>query len=722
MLSSGTVAFAVTNDNNDTSTNNNISDNASIIAYDISSFEQYSPVTLIDILQRIPGVPAILDKTDNRNNQQRGFGSSGDQILINGKRLSAKGSSIRDVLARTSASDVRRVELIRGAAAGLDVLTEGLVVNVVLNKDNQSSSTFWKIAGFYRVGYKLLPAFEISHKGSTGNLDYSVAIEGERRTSKFGRDEIQHDNNDNVVTGIRDVDGNWYHSELKFTNSLSYDFGDNQILNLNGLYNPNRNENEQYHIDREAGGEALYWDFGENFIEWEAAGDYSRNVDFLGNLKSRFVINRKHNRDNKTERYDGLGTDRYLYTIASSGFKSSEDIIRVSFTKKLSSSQSLEYGSEGAFNTFHQQYTSIERDEASDPLELATSNNIVIKENRYEVFAHHNYTITPKIVLQSSLTTEFSKITSDTILAADNIINVTNKFTFLKPRFNFKYDLTSRDQVRLTAEKKVSQLEFFHYITYFDQLTKELKFGNNDIKPAKTWEYSATYEHRLANDGGSLEGTIFYRDYRDYIVRSDFTEYKDFNGNPISADQYFSLPPDAALREDTDFTSKFGNVKKATGYGVEIKANYRLGIIGLKEALINAEYKYDKRRYNDPFTGKSRKFSWESDHRVKLSFRHDISSLGLSYGIKAEYVSPFKQADIDFDWQFRARNGYQIFVEKNITNDIKARIEYEKNGESNSKARFYNFVDHRRFNEPDGYDDYYFYFPTRIAFNLQGTF
>jgi len=602
------------------------------------------------------------------------------------------------------------------------VLTEGLVVNVVLKKDANGSTTFWKIGGFYRLGHQLLPDFEVSHKGTAGNLEYSLALEGEWRSSSFGRDEIHHDNNDNVITGIRDVDGNWYHRELKFTNSLSYDFGNDQSLTINGLYEPNHNENKQNHVDREADGEKLFWDYSENFTEWEIAGDYNRTIAFLGKLKSRFVINRKHNKDNQTERFDGISADRYLYTREKIGFKSNEDIIRISFTKKLSDHQSLEYGSEGAFNTFKQFYTSEEREEATDPLELATSNDIVIKENRYEIFAHHNYTITPKIVLQSSLTTEFSKISSDTILAADNVINVTNKFTFLKPRLNFKYDMTSRDQLRLTAEKKVSQLEFFHYITYFDELTKELKFGNNDIRPTKTWEYSATFEHRLADDGGSLEGKVFYRDYRDYIARSDFTDYKDYNGNPISADQYFALPPDTALREDTDFTSKFGNVKKATGYGIEIKANYRLGIIGLKEALINVEYKYDKRRYDNPFTGKSRKFSWESDHRVKLSFRHDISSLGLSYGAKAEYVSPFMQADIDFDWQFEARHSYEIFIEKNITNDIKARLEYSKDDENHSKAKLYNYVDHQRFNEPDGYDDYRFYFPERISFTLQGTF
>ncbi|MBT6329560.1 MAG: Plug domain-containing protein, partial [Kordiimonadaceae bacterium] len=101
-------------------------ENTSVVTYGEDYFKKYSPLTLIDILERIPGVPAILGQGNGQRQQERGFGSSGDQILINGKRLSAKGNSIRDLLSRTPAGDVERVELIRGAADGLEVQSEGL--------------------------------------------------------------------------------------------------------------------------------------------------------------------------------------------------------------------------------------------------------------------------------------------------------------------------------------------------------------------------------------------------------------------------------------------------------------------------------------------------------------------------------------------------------------------------------------------------------------------
>ncbi|MDG1859756.1 MAG: hypothetical protein P8I94_11665, partial [Emcibacteraceae bacterium] len=41
---------------------------AAVVTYDTAYFTQYAPVTLLDMLQRVPGVQEIL----NKNRQQRG--------------------------------------------------------------------------------------------------------------------------------------------------------------------------------------------------------------------------------------------------------------------------------------------------------------------------------------------------------------------------------------------------------------------------------------------------------------------------------------------------------------------------------------------------------------------------------------------------------------------------------------------------------------------------
>jgi outer membrane receptor for ferrienterochelin and colicin len=98
---------------------------ASIVTYEKVYFANYNAVTLLDMLQIIPGVNDILNRNQNQGGGgasgqgSRGFGSGGDQILINGKRLAGKSNSVDDTLGRISADQVRKIELIRGTTGWL---------------------------------------------------------------------------------------------------------------------------------------------------------------------------------------------------------------------------------------------------------------------------------------------------------------------------------------------------------------------------------------------------------------------------------------------------------------------------------------------------------------------------------------------------------------------------------------------------------------------------
>ena len=87
--------------------NDDVSSNtaANIDTYDESFFTPFSPQNLRDILEKIPGANNLLLAMNN-NNETRGFGSSGEQILINRQRVSGKGNSIKSELDNIQAKDV----------------------------------------------------------------------------------------------------------------------------------------------------------------------------------------------------------------------------------------------------------------------------------------------------------------------------------------------------------------------------------------------------------------------------------------------------------------------------------------------------------------------------------------------------------------------------------------------------------------------------------------
>ncbi len=85
-------------------------------------FNQYTPRTALDMVERVPGFS--IDGGEDR----RGFTGAQGNVLIDGEAPAAKAQEIEAILARIPASDVERIELVRGASAGS---AQALRVNVV---------------------------------------------------------------------------------------------------------------------------------------------------------------------------------------------------------------------------------------------------------------------------------------------------------------------------------------------------------------------------------------------------------------------------------------------------------------------------------------------------------------------------------------------------------------------------------------------------------------
>ncbi|MBT6036417.1 MAG: TonB-dependent receptor plug domain-containing protein, partial [Kordiimonadaceae bacterium] len=696
-------------------------------------FEKFAPVTLLDMLQRIPGVQEILNKNREQRRQARsggggaeaqggrGFGSGGDQILINGKRLAGKNNNINDTLNRVSANQVEKIELIRGAAAGLDVQSQGLVINITMAEGMSTSTTFWKLTGRYFIEQsKIPPSLLVSHSGSSGDLQYVLSGEVKNTRRYASRDE-EHFNALGVQTGEKFIDNATITQSVALNSNISYSFEDGSDLRLNGLFDTGRND--RLEEQEELGSQPLHtlWDTDNDVKKWEIGGDYTRKLGGFGQLKALFVVNNEDNAMGIIRDKNILTDVEYQYGQETTNLDKSEKIFRVSLTNNLTSKQSIEAGGEAAFNTFDKAFVDNRRSSVIDPLSLRSSDNVAIKENRYEIFANHTYNFSPSLVLQSSVTTEFSKIVADSITT--NTQRDTS-FTYLKPRMNLRYDFTSSDQLRLTVEKKVSQLNFNNFVTSFDQRTDQLVFGNTEIRPEQVWDFSAVFEHRFPNDAGSVEAEIFYRDYTDHITKVDFTEYENLAGNNISADEFFALPTADLdiLRDTTAFTSKSGNIDGATAKGIKLKTNLRLGFVGLPQAVVSLGYVYEKRRELDQFTLDQIGFNRMSDHTFTYSYRHDITAWDFSYGIEGSFRSKFGNRERNYTWPWKFGPGYKIFAEKTIAGGYKLIAEVWRMDMGTGRSTLTYYDDHRRFNDVIERSEKLHKSPAYIRVILQGTF
>lgn len=692
---------------------------ASVITYEPDYFEKFSPVTLLDMLQRIPGVPEILNK-NRRGRSQRGFGSGGDQILIDGRRLAGKSNNISDALSRISAGQVAAINLIRGATSGLDVQSQGLVINIIMREGSSKSSTFWKVTGEYTFGRTFIPQFLVSHTGSTGDLEYNVSLERKDDKGYRPSDEIIF-NGLGDQTGTQNIDHVFLFKGFKFTSNLIYTFGGGDQLRLNGLFEPNTFE---FHEERsETGDDADYviWDQNRDNGRWEVGGDYTFNLGSFGKFKSLFVLN-ENTEDTEIARVRDFFDPAYTYANQFTDAKRSEKIFRVSTTVNVIGGQSIEIGGEAAINTFDKTFESFSRDNAIDPLALITIDDVGIQENRYELFAIHSYNISSNMVLQSSLTTELSKIVADNLFPDGSIDRRDTSFTYFKPRMDFRYDYTDSDQIRATVEKKVSQLRFDTFVTSFDAQNDELKVGNTNLRPTQIWEFALAYEHRLADDAGSLEGKIYYHHRKDHQTRVDFTDFMDASGNPIGADAFFALPPDDALRESTDFTSSQGNIDSAYLYGIDLKSNLRMGFVGVPEAVLTLGYRFEKRKSIDQFTQILRDFARHSDHNFNFNFRHDVTKWGVAYGFDISVRSDWANYDMRYFQPQSPSSGIKAFAEYNTKSGIKVRVDMLEISGSAGNQTTVRYADHIRFNEVSQTEVRENKRPRVLQLSLQGNF
>ena len=99
-----------------------------VLIFQPDFFAAQRPNTALEMVQRVPGF-SVQDGTG-----ARGFEGAVGNILINGARPASKNDTGSNVLSRTQANRVERIELIRGGAPGVDMQGYSVVVNVILKK------------------------------------------------------------------------------------------------------------------------------------------------------------------------------------------------------------------------------------------------------------------------------------------------------------------------------------------------------------------------------------------------------------------------------------------------------------------------------------------------------------------------------------------------------------------------------------------------------------
>ncbi len=610
------------------------------VIYEARYFEPYTIVSAADMLRWVPGGAALLPDDGRRGfaPEKRGFGSGGDQILINGKRLSGKSNDISSAMKRIQASVVSRIEVIRGTAPGLDVRSEGTLINVVLSEEVSAGSGSWQLhSGFYGDS----PEYDglLSYSDSAGKLNYLVSAEFGPYNRGGDEDRIEEyfTPDTNTLFEHRDIHRPELEKQLVLNTSGNWSFDNGDVLNLNARIADKDEEETETTVVTKIGvpdTENLLNVSLEDRLEWEFGGDLENRIGANGILKTRAIYTDKTADESEfVSLTSTVAGNVPAESLVLTDERATETILRSSYSWPLTAAQNLEIGLEGAKNTLEKEVVLFEvlPDGSLDPVDLFNAVSDV-EESRYEFFSTHFWQMREDLGLESALNVEYSKI-------EQTGIDVSNErsFTYIKPRFDLRWDLNDATQLRGSLERTVSQLDFGDFVASFDDDNDTVDAGNPDLEPEKAWEWKFTYERRLPEDAGVLEAQLFYNDIEDHIDK-------------VAA---------------TDVISAAGNIGDARLYGVTLKGSWRLEPLGLEGAVIDLSYTWRDSETTDPFTGEKRDVRWTPNHRYSVRYRHDIPAWKINYSVDVDWWGEREQHDITF-WD---RN-------ESLTPNVDATIQY----------------------------------------------
>ncbi len=670
LLATAPVLFAQDSASTSSSSEESTGNANSTVVYQADYFAQYNPVTASDMLDRIPGVNVGGNRGGGGND--RGLGTGGN-LLINGQRIAGKDNSPRDQLNRITAGEVERIEIIRDTSGELNVRGASEVINIILYSTAARSSTTIELVNRLNHDDTYELGGSVAWSQQIGN--FQALLNFEARPNYENRDdrEVELGPNGELIgtlfeTNIRDQD------EHTASANMSYNTGPHRMqLNLlmsEGDYPRPIHRNFVDFTGAEPV-DILEQELIENTQRnWEVGGDYEYTFDNGSRLSLLFVTNNEIN-DFVRERFEAEPADQPLSKnlFIDSQREGSEFIVQGNYNFSLTDSQSLRVGLERAITELDSVLL-IGSNSGSEPpspqygglspLPSISNLGTHVEETRYEAFAFHNWNINDRSSLETSVVFETSEI------AQSGVVSKTRDFQFWRPSLDYRYNFTDNFQFRGTIGREVSQLSFssFAATSNDEDRDRNANAGNPELEPQTGWNYDANLEYRLPNDAGVLSTGLNYSEIDNYIGRINATTDPS---QPLSAT---------------------GNVGPAKRYGWFNRASIRLNALNLPNAIVSMTLGLFDSEIIDPFLNKKVRIGGRGFGN--FGFRHDVTSLGLSYGLDVRYPIHGGRRDIDITTITRndGQRSLDLFVQKVWFDDWTFRLESDNTlGESECRYR-----------------------------------
>jgi outer membrane receptor protein involved in Fe transport len=555
-----------------------------VIVYERAFFDAYQPNSAYDLIMRLPGF--AFDGGAN----VRGFDGAAGNVLIDGQRPSSKSDRLQDVLARLPASQVARVELIRGGAPGIDMQGKTVIANVVL-KTGSSVKGLAAVSNKAVYDGRNMPGarLEGSRRSNGTTLEGSLVYGGFVDDGAGDGVRVRRDASGAPIrVGDVQSDGDGFQTLASGSYETPLAGGK---LRINGRFNNERFNFKQ--IDTSAAGTNAEKSFDDEY-EREVGLRYTRDIGPKNSLETVFLHQEDDEQFDSNYRAGGFVADFGQHSLTK------EDIVRGVWKYRPTATLSFEGGAETAINTLEGKTAYAEN---GVPVALPSA-NVDVEEKRSQAFVTGTWRASPKLTAEAGLRLEKSTITST------GDVKLEKDLKFAKPRVSITWTPIAQTQVRASFERKVSQLDFDDFVADSALNTGQVRAGNPDLNPEQSWNSELTLERRFWKDGVATL-TLRHAKLSDVIDRAPiFTPSGDVYDSPA-------------------------NIGDGTDDSIGVTLNLPLEKFGVKGGLLKGESTWTHSEVTDPTTGKTRRKSGQHPIDWELAFSQDLPVKGIKWGLEA---------------------------------------------------------------------------------------
>lgn len=597
-----------------------------VLVFTPDFFADQRPNTALDMVDRVPGF------SGSDGDGSRGFEGAVGNILINGARPASKNDTGSSVLSRTPASQVERIELIRGGAPGIDMQGFSEVVNVITKREDTRQSVLTLNYNLFNGGPDIFGA----------NYQFT-ARDGERTWGFVFSDNINMSDGNGVGRVVR-VDPNGAVLRDEALRTEGYGGGNGLRGNYAAPFMGGK-------IDLTARIGVSDWRGAtvqtaptvlrnsENFndsVNGELGVVFTRPVADKLSLESRFIhtVSDFENRATADGFVGAIVSDDLAFE--STGVES-ETILRSLLRWERSPTVTLEGGGEIAYNLLdtEQAFTV---NGAHVPLPSAT---VKVEETRGEAFGRGTWRIRPNLTLEGGLRLEASTISQSGDASQEK------SFFFAKPRFQATWTPIPGHQLRVRVEREVGQLDFGDFAASAE-LDSDILFGGNvDLEPESRWIGEIIYERRFWGDGVVSLG---YR--RDAV--SDYIDVIPLR-NGLAA---------------------VGNIGDGWYEQISLNVAVPMDRFGFSGGRFTFRNNWIDTEVADPTTGEKRSVSNLRESQPAFGVSQDIAAWKIQWGVTALTRLGQNTYNPDFTSRWRGGSDYlQAYVEYKPTPTLSVRAQ-----------------------------------------------